>query len=411
MKLRIKIAIGAAALLLSAAQCVAADPAYRIIDLGSLGGGYADATDVNNFNQATGRSNVNNSVSSAFLYDNGMTGLGAPFNLPSRGLAINDYGQIVGDAAFESANYTAYIAQNGVVTNIGTLGGPSSQARAINNHEVVVGTSQFDPMPTGPWIWPAYIEFDQRYHAFIYQDGGMQDLHVLAGLQGDNSAATGINDHGHVIGTIDNRGFIYADGQLIELHLEPSRRFETISINNSGAVLLYEDDADGNSMAYIYNDSSWTPLGSLGGDESIGYDMNDAGTVVGSSTTGEFRELIFSPVSFVTQPSTSGHGEFQSEIEWLEGAVLTPADPIPVLHAFIYQDGQMTDLNSLIRPDSGWELTHANGINAKGVIVGSGYFEGESRAFMLIPIPEPTSAMLLMIVLAISSVHSNWRNR
>jgi len=41
-------------------------------------------------------------------------------------------------------------------------------------------------------------------------------------------------------------------------------------------------------------------------------------------------------------------------------------------HAFLYQDGQMTDLNTLIPPDSGWRLSEAQDINDKGRIVGTG---------------------------------------
>jgi uncharacterized membrane protein len=53
-------------------------------------------------------------------------------------------------------------------------------------------------------------------------------------------------------------------------------------------------------------------------------------------------------------------------------------------HAFIYDHGEMTDLNMLIPSSSGWELTVAFTINNKGQIVGYGLVHGQSfRAFLL----------------------------
>ncbi len=46
-------------------------------------------------------------------------------------------------------------------------------------------------------------------------------------------------------------------------------------------------------------------------------------------------------------------------------------------HAFLYSDGQMQDLNTLIPADSGWILTDAMKINNSGQIVGEGYRNGQ----------------------------------
>jgi probable HAF family extracellular repeat protein len=45
----------------------------------------------------------------------------------------------------------------------------------------------------------------------------------------------------------------------------------------------------------------------------------------------------------------------------------------------------MRDLNNLLPPNSGWELTQALGINDKGQIVGYGTHDGQIRAFLLTP--------------------------
>ena len=60
----------------------------------------------------------------------------------------------------------------------------------------------------------------------------------------------------------------------------------------------------------------------------------------------------------------------------------------------------MTDLNSLIGSKSGWTLMDANAINDSGWIVGVGTNpSGETDAFLLIPIPEPSSVLILGLAL------------
>jgi hypothetical protein len=57
----------------------------------------------------------------------------------------------------------------------------------------------------------------------------------------------------------------------------------------------------------------------------------------------------------------------------------------------------MVDLNSLIDPSSGWVLLQAIGINDSGQIVGQGQFDGQTRAFLLTPVPEPKHLVLAAV--------------
>ena len=64
-------------------------------------------------------------------------------------------------------------------------------------------------------------------------------------------------------------------------------------------------------------------------------------------------------------------------------------------HAFLFDDGALEDLNSLI-PSSGWTLDAADAINDKGQIVGYGTNPaGQSHAFLMTPTPEPSTFALL----------------
>ena len=72
----------------------------------------------------------------------------------------------------------------------------------------------------------------------------------------------------------------------------------------------------------------------------------------------------------------------------------------------------MQDLNNLIDRTLGWTLTDATGINESGQIVGYGTIAsgGPIHAFLLTPIPEPSTLVLLGIG-AMSLLAYAWRRR
>ncbi len=90
-----------------------------------------------------------------------------------------------------------------------------------------------------------------------------------------------------------------------------------------------------------------TDLGSLGGDVIYATAINNAGVVVG------FGHVTPEP------------GQY---------------------HGFVCRNGEITDLNTLLPPNSGWFIDYASGINNKGQIVGSGSFNGKGRAFLMTPV-------------------------
>ncbi len=65
-------------------------------------------------------------------------------------------------------------------------------------------------------------------------------------------------------------------------------------------------------------------------------------------------------------------------------------------NAFIYQNGTMSNLNSLIPAGSGWSLDVATAVNDFGSVAGYGRNSScQAHAFVLTPIvPEPTGAGL-----------------
>ena len=63
--------------------------------------------------------------------------------------------------------------------------------------------------------------------------------------------------------------------------------------------------------------------------------------------------------------------------------------PIPnfpeddLFHGFLYSNGKMYDLNSLIPPNSGWVIEVGQGINDKGEIAATGTLNGTQHALLL----------------------------
>ena len=91
-----------------------------------------------------------------------------------------------------------------------------------------------------------------------------------------------------------------------------------------------------------------------------------------------------------------------------------------IQRAFIYSDGIMTDLNSVITPGSGWTLNWATAINNAGQITGEGTINGQLHAFLLEPVgavPEPAtfgligSAMFALYSVSIRRLHGKQKFR
>jgi probable HAF family extracellular repeat protein len=86
------------------------------------------------------------------------------------------------------------------------------------------------------------------------------------------------------------------------------------------------------------------------------------------------------------------------------------------LHAFLYFNGSMRDLNLLIPPMSGVTLTSAVGIDAAGEIVAYGTnVRGQTHEYLLTPaespVPEPSSLAVMSLAIAAVAIRQVRRNR
>lgn len=170
--------------------------------------------------------------STSFLYSNGqMIDLGF-----TGARAINEAGEIVGNA---------YLYRQGVLYNLGALqGGQSSSAYGLNNRGQIVGASD-------------YAEAGQCCfeHAYLYENGVMKDLGTLGG---PISRAHGLNEMGDVTGmsyltsNLDvHHAFLYSNGVMKDLGtVAPDSSSWANGINNQGQIVGWYNTGTGRAFIY-----------------------------------------------------------------------------------------------------------------------------------------------------------------
>ena len=343
-----------------------ADAAHRyfVTDLGTLGGTQSFAYGINDSGQIVGFSWIAGDASGhSFLYSNGRMADLYPFNSTSvrtvGPTSINNFGQIASGLVVGGVYVPALLDAGGNITLLGSLGGATSfgftgVATSVSNSGDVVGYS--------------YIDATTR-HAFLYFNGGIRDI----GSFGGYSAALDVNDAGTIVGFSTNasngppHAFVYRNGVMKDIDPFSDTTFSKSenyarSINNQGQVVGDFLTADSSAFhAFLYSGGTFYDLGFPESPETVALSINDQGQVVGA-TLVPFEDTCF-------DPQVGGYVVCTNYVE----------------HAFVYHAGNIADLNTLIPPDSGWELAWAFDINNHGQIVGYGLVNARFRAFVLTP--------------------------
>ena len=199
-----------------------------------------------------------------------------PDSQGAEGHGINDKGEVVGGFYQPSGLLPqhAFLYSNGVVTDLGTLGGLSSRANAINASGQVTGFASI-----GENLAPG----NDANHAYIYSNGAMVDLGTLGGR---DSGGASINSQGQVVGSSAvvgskiGRAFLYAGGTMYDLNtlvvsgLGGGTLTGTVAINDAGQILavgcnITADSCTSAQLTYILDPDPDQPGGG-GGCASTG---------------------------------------------------------------------------------------------------------------------------------------------
>jgi len=200
-----------------------------MIDLGTLGGAVSYGWGINDRGLVVGWSfvhppvgNTQGSPSHPFLWDRGTLIDLLPGDCGGGANDINNLGWVVGQYACGSGSDRAFLWQDGVLVDLGTLGGDTATAVRINDQGEIVGFSDTATYET---------------HAFVWRDGVMTDLGTLGGPY---SQATDINNHGLIVGAADYP-LLWHNGRTkpLDLIVEAySPAFFPTGINDRGQVVM-----------------------------------------------------------------------------------------------------------------------------------------------------------------------------
>jgi probable HAF family extracellular repeat protein len=295
-------------------------------------------------------------------------------------LAVNESGQVVGSADIASGYRHAYIWKAGAMTDLDTIPpDPQSEAWDISDAGHVVGISTVD---------------GGIARGFLWEGAGLIDLGHLGG---ENTHAFGVNDFRQVTGfswvaSSDPRAFLWENGVMTDLGTLAEGVSGAWDINNAtqivGSTTVPEGEPGG---AFLWEDGVMTNLGTLGGESSAAFGVNDLAQVVGWSKPAvgvPFNQAFLWEDGEMTDLGALGGFEASiAEAINNNGQVIGRDDGGVILHGFLYddQDG-MRYVRDLIDADGGWMTLNPRDINDAGQIVGSGNFNGTPLAFLMTPI-------------------------
>ena len=291
------------------------------------------------------------------------------------------------DALLGVNQMRAVVWKNGKIKDLGTFGGNESGAASINNRGEVTGFALND-VPD-PYSILGYFFLGSpnstQTRAFVWKDGVMRDIGTLGG--NDAQAFPGfINDRGQVSGisytnttpnattglpTIDP--FLWDGHKMIDVGTLGGHGGFAAALNNRGEEVGNSNTAgDTGTHPFFWSHGVMTDLGTFGGNFGDGNDLNDNGEVVGDG---------YFPGDQVRHAFLWSHG-YKKDLGVLPGDKCSTASAINPrgqvvglsgmcgfgVRAFIRERGEMANLNDLVFPKSDVILVEPTVISDDGKI-------------------------------------------
>jgi probable HAF family extracellular repeat protein len=395
---------------------------YKLIDLGTLGGPHSYGsvngegfTLLNDSGVVASYADlaVADPNASFFCYDpdcfqahasewkdGEITDLGAlPVNNNSAAGSINARGWAVGqsqsstiDPVLGIPEFRAVLWRHGHIIDLDTFaGGTESLGIYVNDAGQAIGLSTINTEPDP-------LVFFFQTHIFIWENGKKLDIGTLGGADTLVGASCSHPPEGMMVGgstttttlnpdtglpTADP--FLWDHGKLIDLGTLGGTNGFGQCVNHRrqviGASSLVANPAacslgGPGCHAFFWENGVMTDLGTLGGDTSEAIWLNETGMIVGSADLpgDQIHHAVFWKNGEIHDLGTvSGDACSRGRGLNARGQVVgLSSDCSNALHAFVWEEGgPALDLNDLIPPGSGFQLTRAFNINDRGEILAS----------------------------------------
>ena len=269
----------------------------------------------------------------------------------------------------------------------------------MNNVGTIVGTSSTTSFGSAPL-------------PVVWQNGAVSQLALPSGQAAGR--ANDINNGGIAVGSVGSGvseiATIYNTNTgtatvISALSSQGSFMQTALAINDAGIVVGTGVSTDSRNVILSYNSvtgamTEIAPLPYAGFNSSLAFAISENGYVGGSSGNGS-QAFIWSQAGgmvSVPLPGISSNGSVRAvnDLGWAVGnSGGQYANP------FLYADGTTYLIGDVIVNEAGWNFTTttsaaALGITNEGLIIGTAKFNGVEHAYLLTPVPEPTTWALML---------------
>jgi len=292
---------------------------------------------------------------------------------PGGACGVNDKGQVVGEMSLPDGGLHAFLCDRGKITDLGTLAGGYSRAKAINNAGTVVGTSGSADIGWAPFLWEA--------------TNGMR-------TPGTGNTAEAVNNLGQVAGGAGAYIWDVQGGFITFLGTLGGYGSYAWGINDAGQVVGWAYPPMGAYRPFLWDKAGgMTDLGTFGGTTGCALDVNNKGQVVGWAMTPHDvlkHAFLWSAEGGMIDLGTLG-GQYSEATAINDGGrVVGWAHRATGVYfgGFIWDRvNGMVDLMGLIAGECNWDELTPRAISERGWIVGDGYINGWRHAFVMIRRP------------------------